>query len=167
MVAKSGKLRSLGRQLSSAKKKLASALSRLRKAKTKAKANDKPKPKPKQAPKASKPPPKAKPPKVQPLTKAQKGRTRHDLGKAELSWYPWERLEKGRFARYGIGLSGENKGASVIVLFAEVTPDGFRWEVYPKNDYGELLPDKYAHGLGGTSTSLEAAKRAADDAVGL
>ncbi len=158
----SGRLRALGRELSRAKKKLASAVKRLRKAKAKPKA----KPKPKQVAKPVKALAKAKAPK-QPATKEKKGRTRHDLGKAELSWYPWERLEKDRFARYGIGLNGENKGAIVIVLLAERTPDGWKWEVYPKNDYDELLPAKYADGSGGTSTSEKAAKQAADDAVGL
>lgn len=171
MAAKTGKLKSLGRQLSTARKKLASALTRLRKAKAKPKAKPKVKAKvkakqPPKAPKASKPAAKPKPTK-QPLTKEQKGRTRHDLGKAELSWYPWERLEKGRFARYGIGLNGDNQGKSVIVLFAEQTPDGWKWEVYPKDDYGDLLPEKYADGMGGTSTSQNAAKQAADSAVGL
>jgi len=92
---------------------------------------------------------------------------RHDLGKAQLSWHPWESLGFGRFARYGIGINGANKGATVIVLFAERTPShGWRWEVYPKNDYGDLLP-KFTDELVGTSPSAAKAKLAAEKIVGL
>jgi hypothetical protein len=138
-------IKMLARQIAATKKRLASLLSRAHKAKAKngkAALPSAPKRDPKQD-------------------------VRHDLGKAQLSWHPWESLGSGRFARYGIGLNGSNKGAMVIVLFAERTPShGWRWEVYPKNDYGDLLP-RFTDDMVGTKPTLNEAKLAAEKVVGL
>lgn len=155
-------LKSLARELAAAKKRLASLMGRFRKAKAKTKTNGKAKPKAKAPTKRIAgllPAPKRDP----------KRDVRHDLGKAQLNWHPWELLRDGtkRWARYGIGLNGENKGASVIVLFAEPSEGAWRWEVYPKNDYGDLLPTKFASEMVGTSSSAAAAKLAAEKVVGL
>lgn len=152
-------LKTLARELANAKKRVATILTRFRKAKANGKTKSKKTKTPTKATRATGPAPKRDP----------KQDVRHDLGKAQLSWHPWERLRDGtnRYARYGIGLNGENKGASVIVLFAESTSDGWKWEVYPKNDYGNLLPAKFSGEMTGTSSSSSAAKLAAEKAVGL
>lgn len=142
------------RKLAATKKKLAATVARLRKV------NGKAKPKPKPLSNAKPSPRRAR--------VGKKTKLRHDLGRAELGWYPWERLDPGRFARYGVGLSGENEGKSVIVLFAERDDKkNWKWEVYPKDDYVNALPAKFADGMGGPAASEQAAKLAAEQAVGL
>ena len=147
-------LKSLTRELAAAKKRIVALAALLRKAKTKAK-NGKAKPKAK-APAKRKAPP-------------SKRTKRHDLGEAQLEWEPWTKSADGtdRYFRYGVGLNGENKGASVIVLVTERTADGWKWVIYPKNDYGNLLPPKFQHEQSGPAGNHLEARAAADMAVGL
>lgn len=73
----------------------------------------------------------------------------------------------GRSARYGTGLNGDNEGKSVIVLLIEREGSLWQWSVYPKNDYGNLLPRKFQQGFGGEAPTSPAAKLFAEKAVGL
>lgn len=102
-------------------------------------------------------------------SKKNPGGVRHDLGKAQLRWERWEWEKQGRRGlRYGIGLNGENKGASVILLeVLKVSDKEWRWEVYPKNDYAELLPSAYQHPISGSAASKALAVNAVQTAVGL
>ncbi len=94
---------------------------------------------------------------------------RHALGKAKLEWSPWETGGKDRRLRYGTGLNGpENKGASVIVLEVLKAADGrWEWQVWPKNDYDNLLPAKFQHPMSGFEDNKALALRAAEKIVGL
>ncbi len=142
-------LTTLKRKLAATKKKLAATVARLRKANGKAK------------PKTAKPKRPARP------RPSAKGEIRHDLGKAQLRWKSWESLGIDRYARFATGLNGENKGAMVLVLYAERQGGDWNWGWYPKNDYGDLLPEKFAQTFEAKAATKELAKLAADRAVGL
>jgi len=102
-----------------------------------------------------------------PAKKTIKGK-RHDLGKAELVWGRWEKLGGGsRIARYGTGLNGDNRGASVIVIEVDRVSTKYRWEVFQKNDYANLLPSKFKGTISGIEKTQAAAKRLAEITVGL
>lgn len=102
------------------------------------------------------------------MSKSKISGVRHALGKAKLAWQRWEADGPSRALRYGIGLNGANEGASVILLeVRNVADKEWSFEVWPKNDYGDLLPAKFKQAISGFKKSKEAAKRAAEKVVGL
>jgi hypothetical protein len=154
--SKTSGLTALKRKLGATKKKPAQAMARLRKT------NGKPK---RKAPR--RPLPKRFIPKEQ-------FAVRQHRDKWQLKWHPWERIEAGRFARYGSGLDGPLEGSTIVILFAEneLKGDGsssgkWRWSVYPKNNLKGYLPDMKENEMAGVSTTPAAAKLRAEQAVGL